>query len=194
MSRMSTGRLTIFLVFAIHSEDKVSTVSVHSSFSSIPGWLILRGGSPDLSSDINGQLIASQIRAEKGLTVGVRNGKYTVLTPKQKAELMVMGSNPAESRKILEVLNIISAHISRNFTKKFVSITPPLPPFLSLSYFSLFSLPVSHPPSLPPYSPSLRLSLSHCFTHASYPPAPSVPAACTAAEPYAARCTSNTYC
>jgi hypothetical protein len=69
--------------------------------------LDLRGGTPDLGvTNLDGDLISSHmdsVRALKDLTVGVRNGKYSVMTAKRRAELMIMGSNPTESSKILEV-------------------------------------------------------------------------------------------
>ncbi len=79
--------------------------------------LELRGGSPDLGlSNLDGDMISSHmnsLRALKDLTAGVRDGKYSAKAAKQRAEHLIMGSNPIESLNILEVNGRTTRHRSQ---------------------------------------------------------------------------------
>ena len=90
-----------FLAWLSVNLGQASTPPIRWSILNSLGLLNIRGGAPDLSSGAKRELWLGE-----DLSVGVRDGKFSIMTPKQKAELMIMGSNPTESRSILQVESV----------------------------------------------------------------------------------------
>ena len=106
-----------FLAWLSVNLGQASTPPIRWSILNSLGLLNIRGGAPDLSSGAKRDLWLGE-----DLSVGVRDGKFSVMTPKQKAELMIMGSTPTESRSILQVeyvRNVVvpSSHLTHLFRR-----------------------------------------------------------------------------
>ena len=142
-----------FLAWLSVNLGQASTPPIRWSILNSLGLLNIRGGAPDLSSGAKRDLWLGE-----DLSVGVRDGKFSVMTPKQKAELMIMGSTPTESRSILQVeyvRNVVvpSSHLTHLFRRTNVNqaldtLTPP-PPAISQRIRLSCGLPATHPPRRP---------------------------------------------
>jgi hypothetical protein len=104
-------KLVVFLAIVLFSHKKLGkSCPLYSKSLGTQKltWLTLRGGGPDLSSYRKFEKgLCTPLKESlegKGLTVSLRDVKYSVMTPKQRAEIEIMGSNEMESRAILEVI------------------------------------------------------------------------------------------